>query len=85
MLPQHRGAELHRSGSRWARLQQLALGRVWWVGREGLGHPAPSPSLTSAGGGLLAEVMTCCFVLSSIFSNASVIQRPTAKGNGIPY
>lgn len=54
-------------------------------GREGLGHPAPSPSLTSAGGGLLAEVMTCCFVLSSIFSNASVIQRPTAKGNGIPY
>lgn len=84
MLPQHRGAELHRSGSRWGWLQQLALGRVWWVGREGLGHPAPLLSPTSAGGGLLAEVMADCLVLS-VFSNTSVIQRPTAKGNGIPY
>lgn len=45
--------------------EQLALVRVWWVGLGGPGHP--SPSLTSAGGGLLAKLMPCCFVFSVLF------------------
>lgn len=78
-------AQRGRAASEWAQMGPATAAGSGEGGREGLGHPAPSPSLTSAGGGLLAEVMTCCFLLSSIFSNASVIQRPTAKGNGIPY
>lgn len=49
---------------------QLGTVRVWWVGQEDPGHPAPTPSVPNiCWEGLLAKLTICHFV--PFFSNTN--------------